>query len=327
MRLKWKLRLYYGVLLVVLLALLAGATSALVLHQFRRERDRREAEASHLARRLLEDGMASIDSAVARAVRDPELVLMAQRDLAGSRRETLGDWVPLAGKLAQLHGLPVLKILDGEGIVLSSAHWPAAYNVTDSPGLVLALEAGKGARLVRERVADGEFLALEAPRWIPLAAPAPLPGDRRRARRLGVRGRSRRARRHPAAVRDARPAGRRRRRHDLGAGHEALTQPGAARLAADSDLARRGLGRCPAAHRSHRPARAAAPPGADVSRRHPPGRHRGLDARLVDLEPGDAAARAAGGEPRRGRRRRHTADRSTSPARPRSRTSSSASTA
>jgi signal transduction histidine kinase len=166
MRLKWKLRLYYGALLVVLLGALATGTTAFVLRQFQSERERREIEAAHFARRIIEERLATVDSAVARAVRDPDLLLLARRDLAGSRDETLGEWVPLAGRLSQQHGLPLLKILDGEGRVLSSAHWPAAYNVTDSPGLVLALEAGRGTRLVRDRDATGEFLALESPRWL-----------------------------------------------------------------------------------------------------------------------------------------------------------------
>jgi signal transduction histidine kinase len=166
MRLKWKLRLYYGALLVVLLGVLAAATTAFVLRQFSHERERREIEAARFARRLVEERLAAVDSAVARAARDPDLLLLARRDLAGSRDETLGEWVPLAGRLAQQHGLALLKILDGEGRLLSSAHWPAAYNVTDSPGLVLALETETGARLVRERDAAGEFLALESPRWL-----------------------------------------------------------------------------------------------------------------------------------------------------------------
>lgn len=167
MPLKWKLRLYYGVLIVVLLALLGGATAAVVLHDFRREIERREGEAARFTRRLFEERMAGVDSAVARAARDPELLLLARRDLASSRQNTLADWVPLATRLSRQHGLPLLKILDAEGRVLSSAHWPAAYDLTDSPGLVLALEAGTGTRLVRERDAAGEFLALEAPRWLP----------------------------------------------------------------------------------------------------------------------------------------------------------------
>lgn len=166
MRLKWKLRLYYGALLVVLLGVLASATTAFVLHQFQIERETREEAALRFARRLAEERLAAVDSAVARAARDPDLLLLARRDLAGSRDETLGEWVPLAGRLAQQHGLPLIKILDGEGRLLSSAHWPAAYNVTDSPGLVLGLEAGRGTRLVRERDAVGEFLALESPRWL-----------------------------------------------------------------------------------------------------------------------------------------------------------------
>lgn len=167
MPLKWKLRLYYGVLIVVLLVVLGGATAGVVLDDFRREIERRESEAARFTRRLFEERMAAVDSAVARAARDPELLLLARRDLASSREQTLADWVPLATRLSRQHALPLLKILDAEGRVLSSAHWPAAYDLTDSPGLVLALEAGTGTRLVRERDASGEFLALEAPRWLP----------------------------------------------------------------------------------------------------------------------------------------------------------------
>ena len=169
MRLKWKLRLYYGALIVALLALLGAATGVLVRRDFRREMDRRESETQIFTRRLLEEHWAQVDSAVARAARDPELLLLARRDLTSSRSETVADWVPLAARLAQEHGLPLLKILDAEGRVLSSAHWQAAYDLTDSPGLVLALESDRGARLVRERDAKGTFLAIESPSWLPAA--------------------------------------------------------------------------------------------------------------------------------------------------------------
>jgi hypothetical protein len=45
MRLKWKLRLYYGALLIALLALVGAVTTALVLQEFERERERSENEA------------------------------------------------------------------------------------------------------------------------------------------------------------------------------------------------------------------------------------------------------------------------------------------
>lgn len=166
MRLKWKLRLYYGALLVALLSLLGTVTTAFVVREFEKERDRRQSEAAGRANALLRERMAAVDSAVAQVSRDPDLLLLARRDLAASRDETLFEWSRLAERLAPTYGLPLLKILDGEGIVLSSAHWPASYNVADSRGLVLGLEAEKGARLVRDRDAEAEFLALEAPRWL-----------------------------------------------------------------------------------------------------------------------------------------------------------------
>jgi signal transduction histidine kinase len=164
--LKWKLRLYYGALLVVLLSLLGIATSGLVRREFERERERRETEAAHVARRLLDERLAAIDSAVARVSRDGELQALAVHDMTGTRDETLPAWLPIAARLAPAYGLPLLKILDGEGRVLSSAHWQATYNITDSPGLVLALEAESSARLARDRDAEGEFLAIESPRWL-----------------------------------------------------------------------------------------------------------------------------------------------------------------
>ena len=166
MRLKWKLRLYYGALLVALLGLVGAAITGLVLREFEHERERSESEAAHFARRLVEEQRAAIDSAVARAAHDPELLRLARRDLARSRDETIVEWLPQAPRLAQQHGLPLLKILDAEGRILSNAHWPAAFNVTDTPGLILACEAATGARLVHERDAKGEFLALEAPCWL-----------------------------------------------------------------------------------------------------------------------------------------------------------------
>jgi signal transduction histidine kinase len=167
MRLKWKLRLYYGALLVLLLAVVGAATVAVVRRDFRRERERREAEAQRFVTRLLQEQLAAVDSAVARAARDPDLLHVARLDLAGSRDAAVPLWIPLAPRLARRHDLPLLQILDGEGRVLSSAHWPASYGLADSRGLVLALEADRGARLVRERVASGELLAIEAPRWLP----------------------------------------------------------------------------------------------------------------------------------------------------------------
>jgi signal transduction histidine kinase len=169
MRLKWKLRLYYGALIVALLAMLGTATAMLVQRDFRREMNRRESETALFTRRLLEEHAARIDSSVARVARDPELLLLARRDLASPRSETIAAWVPLAGQLAQRYRLPLLKILDAEGRVLSSAHWQAAYDLVDSPGLVLALERESGARLVRERDARGTFLAIESPQWLPAA--------------------------------------------------------------------------------------------------------------------------------------------------------------
>ncbi len=166
MRLKWKLRLYYGALLVFLLGLLLAGTVVLVLHQLRGERLRREADAARFARRLLEERMAAVDSAVARAARDPDVQYLVRLDMASSRDETVAAWAPLASRLAATHGLGVVKILDGEGTVLSSARWPADYERADQPGLVMALEAGKGVRLLRDHDPGGEFLALEAPRWL-----------------------------------------------------------------------------------------------------------------------------------------------------------------
>ena len=166
MRLKWKLRLYYGALVLALLALVGAATAAIVLRDFRAASERREAEVALGARRMLRERMAEVDSCVARAARDPDFLLLARLDLQTSHEATLLEWVPMAAKLSGRHGLPLLKILDSQGRMLSSAHWPAAYGLADSPGLALALESATGTRLVRDRQAEGEFLALEAPRWL-----------------------------------------------------------------------------------------------------------------------------------------------------------------
>jgi len=167
MRLKWKLRLYYGALIVALLALLGAATAMLVRRDFRREMHRRESETELFSRQLFEGQFARVDSAVARAARDPELMLLARRSMTTPRSETMAEWYSLATRLAPRHRLPLLKILDAEGRVWSSAHWQAAFDLIDSPGLVLALEREQGARLVRERDAKGTFLAIEAPQWLP----------------------------------------------------------------------------------------------------------------------------------------------------------------
>jgi signal transduction histidine kinase len=167
MRLKWQLRLYDGALLVLLLGLVGAATFAVVRRDVQREQERRERETQRFAAGLLHERLAAVDSAVARAARDADLLHVARRDLAGSRDAVLPLWIPLAPQLARRYDLPLLEILDGEGRVLSSAHWPAAYGLADSRGLVLALEAGSGARLVRDRVAGGEILALESARWLP----------------------------------------------------------------------------------------------------------------------------------------------------------------
>jgi len=167
MSLKWKLRLYYEALVLVLLALLGTATAAVVLRGFQIEMRRREDEVTRAAERTLAERLAAIDSTVARVARDPDLLYLARLDLVSSRDQTVGLWNRLAGPLSQRYGLPLLKILDAEGRVLSSAHWPAAYGFVDGPGMVLALEAPRGARLVRERTPSGDFLGLEAPCWLP----------------------------------------------------------------------------------------------------------------------------------------------------------------
>src|SRR5439155_4405936 len=97
----------------------------------------------------------------------PQLFGLATRHLRTSHDPTQPQRAPLAATLSPRYGLPILKILDNEGRVLSSAHWQAVYGLKDSPGLVLVLEAARGTRLVRERQAERELLALEAPRWLP----------------------------------------------------------------------------------------------------------------------------------------------------------------
>ncbi len=173
MRLKWKLRLYYAVLLLALLGLLATATGAIVLREFRLEMGRREQSVLRVARRVIDERLAAVDSEVSRLARDPRFLALVERDLVASRDETIAAWAPLATQLlaepaapqADEPTLTLLKILDGEGFVLSSAHWPDSYGLRDSPGLILALEREFGARLARERDGDGEFMALVAPRW------------------------------------------------------------------------------------------------------------------------------------------------------------------
>src|SRR5262245_36679167 len=107
MRLKWKLRLYYGALILALLALVGAATAAIVVHDFRAAEENREAEVARGARRLLRERMAEIDSSVARAARDPDFLLVARLDLQTSHEATLLEWVPLGERLSQRHGLPV----------------------------------------------------------------------------------------------------------------------------------------------------------------------------------------------------------------------------
>ena len=167
MQLKWKLRLYYAALLLILLGILATATTAIVLRDFRQEIARRDAAVQHNVRRLLQEHTANIETALTRAIQDPEFLQLARRDLSNPRETTVPEWVPLAERLAERYQLPLLKILDAEGFVLSSAHWRASYNLRDSPGLILSLEAEDKVVLVRERGADGEFLALLSPRWVP----------------------------------------------------------------------------------------------------------------------------------------------------------------
>lgn len=167
MRLKWKLRLYYAALLLILLGILATATTAIVLRDFRLEVARRDAAVQRNARRLLQENLSNIEASLARAVQDPDFLQLARRDMSTSREATVPEWVPLAERLSERYQLPLLKILDAEGFVLSSAHWRASYSLRDSPGLILALEAEDNVVLVRERGADGEFLALLSPQWVP----------------------------------------------------------------------------------------------------------------------------------------------------------------
>jgi signal transduction histidine kinase len=145
--------------------LLGGATASIVLRDFRLEVERRERDVNRIARRLVDERITAIDSAVARAALDPEFQQLVRLDLSTSRENTVPEWVPLASKLSIRYGLPLLKILDAEGFVLSSAHWTASYGLRDSPGLILSLESETGARLVRERD-PRNFLALMAARWV-----------------------------------------------------------------------------------------------------------------------------------------------------------------
>jgi signal transduction histidine kinase len=169
MRLKWKLRLYYAALLLGLLGVLATATTAIVLRDFRMEIARRDAAVQRNVRRLLQEHTQEIRESLARALQDTEFLQLARRDLSADRKTTMPEWVPLAERLSQRYDLPLLKILDAEGFVLSSAHWRASYSLRDSPGLILSLEAENedAVRLVRERGVDGEFLALLASQWVP----------------------------------------------------------------------------------------------------------------------------------------------------------------
>lgn len=173
MRLKWKLRLYYAVFLLLLLGSLATATGAIVLREFRLETGRRERNVHRIARRVIDERLAAIDAEVARVARDPRFLALVERDLVSPRVDTVAEWAPLATRLlaepsdplAEDYNLTLLKILDAEGFVLSSAHWRESHGIRDSPGLILALEHESGGRLARERDGDGEFMALVAPRW------------------------------------------------------------------------------------------------------------------------------------------------------------------
>src|SRR5215470_10830498 len=98
MRLKWKLRLYYGALLVILLGLVGAATTGFVLHEFESQQAESEAEAARFASRVLSERLNAIQSSVLDAAQDPELLELAHRDAAGSRQRTFAEWLPLATK-------------------------------------------------------------------------------------------------------------------------------------------------------------------------------------------------------------------------------------
>src|SRR6058998_2012542 len=108
MRLKWKLRLYYGALVLVLLALVGAATAALVLHGFKQASAWRETAIARSVRRMLKERLAEIDSSVAKAAADPDLFVLAKRDFQTSHELTQREWVPLAATLSQRYGLPLL---------------------------------------------------------------------------------------------------------------------------------------------------------------------------------------------------------------------------
>ena len=139
----------------------------MVLRDFRIEIAQRDAAVRRNVLRLLQEETDKVETAMAQAIQDPEFLQLARRDLSTSRESTVPEWVPLAERLAERYDLPILKILDAESIVLSSAHWRASYSLRDSPGMILALEAESHTRLVRERDVDGEFLALLSPHWVP----------------------------------------------------------------------------------------------------------------------------------------------------------------
>ncbi len=73
-----------------------------------------------------------------------------------------GTYVNTAGELATQHSLDFLEIVDSEGKIISSAHWPARFGYLDPLASQLPRLAGQAAFLYRQQLPDRVCIAMTA---------------------------------------------------------------------------------------------------------------------------------------------------------------------
>jgi nitrogen fixation/metabolism regulation signal transduction histidine kinase len=135
-------RLLTAFVLVALppLVLMGVATNALLARTFERASERRLAEALATATRELER---------LRAQAEQHVASVAELDLPATLPGEDGERT-LAPDLARRHDLDALELVDGEGRVISSSHWPAGFGLPDRDRTF-----GEKSPLRVERAAEG----------------------------------------------------------------------------------------------------------------------------------------------------------------------------
>jgi two-component system nitrogen regulation sensor histidine kinase NtrY len=168
MRLRTRLTLAFAALAVLPLLVSSPFVARSLRATFDRELDRRTEAASALVRVEVERLRTRVEEAVSAAARDSGAEALARAFVAPGPRPP----PDAARTLAEGRGLTVLALLDAEGRVQSSAHFPARAGDVDR-GLVAALAVPAGTVVER----DVEVRAPEGPRaWPALVSGRPVEG-------------------------------------------------------------------------------------------------------------------------------------------------------